>query len=166
MKALISAGTALMVAGLIGMGCNGSSQGKETAVGMKTCPAEKGASAGATCPVQGAGTNRAAGAVCPVQGHEKGAMGNQETIEGAVIQTLSAGRYLYVEVETKSGPVWLAAVATAEPVAKGDKISCRQGLLMEKFSSPMLKRTFDKVYFVESLIAPENSSATNNPVQK
>lgn len=168
----------MVVMCFIAVGCSDYSRGKETAVDMKTCPAvgEKGTSGGATCPVQGAGkgmsagamslvhgagTNLPAGEVCPVQG--KGIVAGQGIImEGTVIQTIPAGRYIYLEMETKSGPVWLAAMATAQPVAKGDKISCPQGMVMEKFKSPTLKRTFDKVCFVESLTVSKNSSATND----
>lgn len=141
---------ALLVAGLIVTGCKDSSDGKVTDTGMKCPVAGKGATAGDAC--------------CPVPGKEKAAAAGQAMIEGTVLQTLSAGRYVYVEVDTKSGPVWVAAVT--EPVAKGDKISCRQGTVMEKFESPILKRTFDKVHFVDSLKAPQTEAGampTNHP---
>ena len=151
MKAITLSGTAILAAGLISFGCGGSSGGKETATGLKCPVSGKDASSGAACPVPGQGKGAPAGAMCPVQ--EKGKGGDagvgQGMVEGTVLQALSAGRYVYVELDTKSGPVWVAAVA--QPVAKGDKISCQQGTKMEKFNSPILKRTFDQVYFVNSM---------------
>ena len=78
---------------------------------------------------------------------------NDETlpdkIAGAVIQTLAAGRYVYLEIAAGTGTVWVAAPSS--PVKKGDSISCRPQLLMEKYESPSLKRVFERVYFVGSL---------------
>lgn len=93
----------------------------------------------------------APGAVCPVPAAGRGVAAAPGRIEGIVVQTLSAGRYVYVELNTGSGSVWIAA--PEEPVAKGDKISCPSGMLMKNFDSPVLKRKFDEVYFVESLTA-------------
>lgn len=169
MKSLVMTVASLVVAGFVFTGCNCSSKSNEGAkcpVGKKeatvcaTCPVPTGdkgaASPGGVCPVQGQGKDAAAGSGMPA-GHG-GASAGQGTIEGSVLQTLSAGRYLYVEVDTKAGPVWVAGVA-GQPVAKGDKISCPQGMKMEKFSSPSLKRTFDQVYFIESMTVTKSESA-------
>lgn len=72
-------------------------------------------------------------------------------IEGRAVQILAAGRYVYVEVARAggTGTLWVAAVA--EPISTGDVVHCTSATLMEGFQSPLLKRTFDRVYFVGGL---------------
>ena len=163
MKSYGIAGMAVALAFIIVSGCQESGKARTS-------------STGETCPVGAAGTSSAKGA-CPVEAQGKGAMkdacpvgtpGKSESglpavIEGTVLQALPAGRYVYVELDTGSGSVWVAA--TEQPVAKGDKVSCRQATLMEKFESPILKRTFDRVYFVSSLTTPRTAGVmpTNHP---
>jgi len=147
MKSLITSGAMIALAAITMSGCRGSEK------------ATVSPSSVATCPVVGPSKGS-----CPVSVPGKGDSMLPALIDGTVVQTLSAGRYMYIEIATGSGPsVWVAA--TEEPVAKGDKVSCRPVTLMSKFESPTLKRTFDQVYFVESLITPLNPGdmPTNHP---
>ena len=94
---------------------------------------------------------------------ESGSPSLPHLIEGTLIQSLAAGRYLYLELNTGTGSVWVAAVA--ESVAKEGRISCKPQMLMEGFQSPTLKRTFDRLYFVELLTtaADKDAMPTNHP---
>lgn len=147
--------------GLIATGCSEARGGKGDEAGA-CCPgAGKDAAAGAVCPVGGQGKGAA---TCPVPDKGAGAIAGQSLVEGVALQTLVAGQYVYVEVQTSIGTVWVAG--PKQEVAKGDRICCPTGMLMEKFDSPILKRTFDKVYFVETLKAVQVESAppaANNP---
>lgn len=84
-----------------------------------------------------------------------------DRIEGTVVQTLTAGRYLYLELNTGTGSVWIAAME--QPAAKGDRVRCAPQTLMEKFESPILKRTFDRIYFVGPLTIPRNTGVFEHP---
>lgn len=104
----------------------------------------------AVCPV--GGKSKSGNAACPVPAAGAADQSLPGQIEGTVVQTLAAGRYVYAEVDTGAGTVWVAA--PEEPVAKGDKVICKPQTVMEKFESPTLKRTFDKIYFVGALKNP------------
>ncbi len=69
---------------------------------------------------------------------------------GTVRQTMDAGGYTYALLETSAGEVWVAGPQTAG-VEVGQPLSAPQGMLMADFSSPSLDRTFDQIYFVQSL---------------
>lgn len=101
--------------------------------------------------------------VAPVLVPRNGEPALPDNIEGSVVQTLSAGRYIYIELNTGTGSVWVAAVE--ESVAKGDRILCKPEMLMERFESHILKRTFDRLYFVGPLTNPRNTAVmpTNHP---
>ena len=71
---------------------------------------------------------------------------------GTVKQTMNSGGYTYVLLSTSSGDVWLAGPESKVKV--GQKISSGEGMLMQGFNSKTLKRTFDKIYFVNSLGGP------------
>lgn len=106
-----------------------------------------------TCPVE-AGSSEAS-AVCPVPGAQAGGGAVQEvpSISGTVVQTIKAGRYLYVEISptqpSQTGTVWVAAVA--DSLEKGQEVSFSACILMKGFESPSLKRRFDSVYFAGSM---------------
>lgn len=83
--------------------------------------------------------------------HSSEAAAPLSRIDGTVVQTLSAGRYVYLEISTGTGTgtTWVAAPETS--VARGDKVTCTPELVMEQYASPSLKRTFERVFFVGSL---------------
>jgi len=71
-------------------------------------------------------------------------------ISGTVIATHTAGRYTYIQLAQDPGQheVWLAAGIN---VAVGDRIEYQGGVLMQKFHSETLNRTFDKILFVSAI---------------
>ena len=150
MKSWIIAVATVALAAFTMSGCNGSEKPKTSK------PNE-------TCPVVSKGAAAQKG-VCPVTAPGKAESSLPARIEGTAIQTLKAGRYVYIELDTGNATsLWVAAEQA--PVAKGDKVACRPVTLMSKFESPTLKRTFDQVYFVDSLMTPGIVGAmpTNHP---
>jgi hypothetical protein len=69
--------------------------------------------------------------------------------EGKVAETMNAGGYTYVLVESAKGQLWAAAPETAVKV--GDQVSFVSGMPMAQFRSNTLDRTFEMVYFVPGL---------------
>jgi hypothetical protein len=81
------------------------------------------------------------GHAAPTQGSKGGT-----AAEGAILETMNAGGYTYVHLDTAQGKLWAAAPETAVKV--GDKASFTSGMPMAGFRSNSLDRTFDMVYFV------------------
>lgn len=79
--------------------------------------------------------------------------------EGTVLETLHAGGYTYVLLDTKDGPIWLAGPETS--LAAGTKINCPEGLNMREFESPALGRTFKPIWFVSSWEMPKTKVGTD-----
>ena len=69
--------------------------------------------------------------------------------KGKVLQVMDAGSYIYLEVEEKGKKLWVAALKIK--TAKGDTVEFPDSPPMENFQSKTLKRTFDKIIFVENL---------------
>jgi hypothetical protein len=78
-------------------------------------------------------------------------------ISGEVTETMNAGGYTYVHVNTGREEVWAAGPET--PVKVGDKVSFPAGMKMENFRSDTLNRTFDAVYFVPEIRAGEGGGS-------
>jgi hypothetical protein len=68
---------------------------------------------------------------------------------GTVVETMDAGGYTYVLLDTENGQQWLAGPAT--PTAVGDKIATAKGMEMRNFTSNAMDRTFDVIWFVGAL---------------
>jgi len=66
-------------------------------------------------------------------------------LTGKVLETLDAGGYTYVRIQTASGEEWAAVPQTK--VVKGSTVTISVQMAMEKFESKTLKRTFDRVLF-------------------
>jgi hypothetical protein len=66
-------------------------------------------------------------------------------LAGTVLEHLSASPYVYLRVKTAKGEVW-AAVPEVK-VENGAEVTVFNAMLMTKFESKSLKRTFDEVYF-------------------
>ncbi|MDH3380059.1 MAG: hypothetical protein OEQ39_24320 [Gammaproteobacteria bacterium] len=79
-------------------------------------------------------------------------------IRGAVLETMNAGGYTYVLMETGEEQRWVAGREI--PVQVGDVVQSTQGMPMANFESKSLNRTFDVVYFVDRL---ENMSVAMMP---
>jgi hypothetical protein len=79
-------------------------------------------------------------------------------IRGTVLETMNAGGYTYVLMETGEEKRWVAGREIAVKV--GDVVQSTQGAAMPDFESKSLNRTFDVVYFVDRL---ENLSVPTMP---
>jgi hypothetical protein len=77
-------------------------------------------------------------------------------LTGPVLEQLSAPPYIYVRVKTSTGEIW-AAVPEAK-VANGTVVTVFNPMLMKKFESKSLKRTFDEVYF--GTLTPPGAAAS------
>lgn len=73
----------------------------------------------------------------------------QGTFSGKVAETMDAGGYTYVLVDTGTNKIWAAAPQFA--VKKGDAVSVPDAMPMTGFHSPTLNRDFDVVYFAGSI---------------
>lgn len=69
---------------------------------------------------------------------------------GKVVETMNAGGYTYVQVDTGSEKFWAAGPQTAVKV--GDAVAVPAGMAMNNFESKSLNRKFDVVYFVPALM--------------
>ncbi|MFA5516944.1 MAG: hypothetical protein WDA20_11720 [Desulfuromonadales bacterium] len=69
---------------------------------------------------------------------------------GNVVETMNAGGYTYVQVDTGSEKIWAAAPEFA--VAIGDPVVVPEGMLMTEHHSKTLDRTFEKIYFVDTVL--------------
>jgi hypothetical protein len=66
-------------------------------------------------------------------------------LKGQVLEVIDAGQYTYLRLKTADGETW-AAVLHA-PVAKGAQVAIQDPMVMTKFESKTLKKTFDKIVF-------------------
>ncbi|HED34283.1 MAG TPA: hypothetical protein ENJ08_08745 [Gammaproteobacteria bacterium] len=71
------------------------------------------------------------------------------TFSGEVLETFDASTFTYVQIKTDNGPVWAAGPTTA--IKKGDTVSFGGKTPMENFHSKSLNRTFEMIYFANSL---------------
>ncbi len=78
-------------------------------------------------------------------------------LAGPVLQKLDAAPYTYLLVKTTQGETWAAVPKAA--VATGTNVRVYNPMLMTKFESKALKRTFDEIYF--GTLTPDGSDAAN-----
>ena len=79
---------------------------------------------------------------------------------GIVIESVAAGSYVYLHVETPSGTEWIAGEANHYPV--NSEIEYSGGAMMHNFHSGILQRTFERIRFV-SKINLLSSAHSNQP---
>ena len=79
--------------------------------------------------------------------HNKAATNMAGTLSGELSEALNAGGYTYVKIVLDGKPVWAAGPVT--PVKKGDQVSFKTRMPMEKFHSKSLNRDFEVLYFVD-----------------
>lgn len=77
---------------------------------------------------------------------------------GTVIETIDAAGYTYVQVDTGTEKFWAAAPQFAAKA--GDPVIVPEGMPMENYHSKSLDRTFDVVYFVDSVVVGGAQSAS------
>lgn len=70
-------------------------------------------------------------------------------VRGTVLETMDAGGYTYVLVDTDQDQRWAAAQQTA--VSVGDVVQMGAGMPMAGFTSKTLNRSFDVLYFIDGL---------------
>lgn len=96
-------------------------------------------------------------------GAEKKSENMSEPFSGKVVETIDAGRYTYVQVDTGEKAVWVASLSfDAEP---GDAVSVPPGLPMADFQSKALNRTFDMIYFVGAIHREGDSEASHRQAE-
>lgn len=80
---------------------------------------------------------------------------------GRVVETLNGGGYTYVRVLPAEGPeLW--AATTEFPVKVGDEVLVDVAMPMENFESKSLGRTFELVYFAESIQVAGGASPSSD----
>lgn len=70
-------------------------------------------------------------------------------MRGVIQETMDSGGYTYVRVSINDKDVWLAGPQTV--VSEGQTVTWSGGMVMRNFTSNTLDRTFDQIYFVNSL---------------
>ena len=73
-----------------------------------------------------------------------------------VLENMDAAGYTYLHVDENGNQYWIAAPQTQ--VKKGDIIYYSQGMEMKNFHSNTLNRTFDSIFFVQSISNEPNSN--------
>lgn len=91
---------------------------------------------------------------------------DQSVLSGIVTETMDAGGYTYVQLDTDSGTVWAAGPVT--PLTVGSELSISKEMPMSDFYSASLQRTFDNIYLVTSFTdttgsVPVASADQDNP---
>lgn len=77
-----------------------------------------------------------------------GTAAHAASLEGKVVSNMLASGYIYLEVDTGKEKVWVAAPETK--IKNGDKVQFSGAMVMKNFTSKSLKRTFDKILFVDN----------------
>ncbi|NOZ09214.1 MAG: hypothetical protein GXO91_10145 [FCB group bacterium] len=86
---------------------------------------------------------------------------NGGSISGVVVETMNAGGYSYLNIDTGSGQVW--AAVKEQPVTVGMTITVEGIMAMPDFRSETLDRTFDLIYFGSS-VAPGGKAPGSMPL--
>jgi len=79
-----------------------------------------------------------------------------QSFTGSVAETMDAGGYTYVQVDTGAEKIWGAAPKFA--VAVGDRVTVPATMPMRGYQSKTLNRTFDVVYFAGAIL-PEGAAS-------
>jgi len=69
----------------------------------------------------------------------------EEEIKGTVSETMNSGGYTYILLDRQGKKEWFAVPESLVKV--GDEIQLQPGVQMGPYTSPTLKRTFDKILF-------------------
>lgn len=89
----------------------------------------------------------------PGAGHSN----SKSVVTGKVTETLDAGRYTYVEVDTGEKRVWAAGPRV--DVKVGDSVYFPIGMQMTDFESKSLGRKFDRLYMVDAIRVASSGTA-------
>lgn len=80
---------------------------------------------------------------------------------GTVVETMNAGNYTYVRVDTGSGEIW--AAATRFEIAVGEVVVVPLEMPMQDFHSESLDRTFPLVYFTSQIFREGEEASSGMP---
>jgi len=81
-------------------------------------------------------------------------VGTNEAFTGNVLETMNAAGYTYVNLETESGPLWVALPESEVKV--GDRLSVIPGMEMKDFHSNALDKSFPRIFFSPGIVgSPE-----------
>ena len=86
-----------------------------------------------------------------------------DELAGPVLEHIAATPYVYLRVKTSKGDVWAAVPETK--IENGTNVTVYNAMLMTKFESKTLKRTFDEVYFGTLTAADAAAGATAGTAQ-
>ena len=70
-------------------------------------------------------------------------------VRGTVLETMDSGGYTYALLDTDDGQRWIASRGAS--VSVGDVVQSTEGMPMNNFTSPSLGRTFEVIYFSDTL---------------
>lgn len=82
---------------------------------------------------------------------------------GTVVETMDSGNYTYVLIDTGDGRLW--AVTDRFNVQAGDRVLVPGGMMAERFESPSLGRTFDRLLFANAIEVVTGDAADGEPVE-
>lgn len=83
-----------------------------------------------------------------------------QNLSGKVLETMDAGGYTYMKVDTGNGQPWVAIPQSK--ITIGQDVSYQPGMVMNNFASKSLNRTFDSIVFSAGLagaVAPAAPAA-------
>jgi hypothetical protein len=106
---------------------------------------------------QTASTTAVSQQAMPPAGNAAGAV-----FSGKVLETMNAGGYTYVLVESNGQQIWAAGPETTVEV--GEIVSIPEGMEMANFESKTLNRTFDKVLFVSAIGSASGGNTPSMPM--
>jgi hypothetical protein len=72
-----------------------------------------------------------------------------DAVSGVVTEVIIVENYVYLEVNSEQGEIWIAA--NPVKVQEGNTVTASGVMLMENFRSSSLDRTFDRILFAETL---------------
>ncbi len=81
-------------------------------------------------------------------------------LSGKVVETMDAGGYTYVNIESSGQKIWVAIPQTK--VVKNSVMFFKPGYIMEDFNSKSLNRTFDKIVFSPGVMNLPGTPADKN----
>lgn len=81
-------------------------------------------------------------------------------VQGTVLETMDSGGYTFVQIQMADEQRWIASQPA--DVAVGDVVQTTQGMAMTGFHSNSLNRTFETIYFTETLQNLSAQSASEN----
>lgn len=85
-----------------------------------------------------------------------------QSAPGVVAETMDAGGYTYARLTGPDGKdIWAAGPETKLSV--GDTVVMVNAMTLTNFTSPTLKRTFDKIYFASAFRTPGEMAAAAAP---